>query len=298
MIFYLVTKPHAYTMRTYLADWGRALAERITIVPYAQFVARDKQPRGSYIFSDLDRVKPAWLPRLQQHWDELGRTGNARKLLNEPARVMTRLPLLQALHATGVNDFDAYPIEPNKPPMPARFPVFIREANDHKGPVTELIRNQSELVQYLEYCARAGKLSGAPIVVEFVDTADACGIYRKYSAFRFGDHIVPAHIVTGRDWVVKSTNSERGARYIAEELDYVASNPHAAELMTLFSIANIDYGRIDYSLRGGRIQVFEINTNPIIMHPGESSNPQRTKKRRITAAAIERALLSLDESAQ
>lgn len=293
MIYYLVTKPHAYTMRTYLNDWGRALAQRITIVPYAEFIGRDKLPPGSYIFSDLDRVHPDWLSRLQEYWDDLRRAGTAR-LLNEPARVQTRLLLLRKLHATGVNDFNAYPVGPHKPPAPRRFPVFIRAANDHEGPVTELIHSQPELLQYLEHCAQLGKLSRDSIVVEFVDTADSCGIYRKYAAFRFGPHIVPAHIVTGRDWVVKSTNSESGARYLAEELDYVESNPHAAQLMGLFARANIDYGRIDYGLRDGRIQVFEINTNPIIMHRGEGSDPRRQKKRNLTAAAIERALLSLD----
>ncbi|MGR9089760.1 MAG: hypothetical protein ACU85U_04170 [Gammaproteobacteria bacterium] len=64
--------------------------------------------------------------------------------------------------------------------------------------------------------------------------------------------------------------------------------------MALFSIANIDYGRIDYSLRAGRIQVFETNTNPVIMHAGAGSNPQRTKKREFTATAIERARAGLD----
>lgn len=295
MIYYLVTRPHAYTMRTYLDDWGRALADRVTIVPYAEFIGRANPPRGAYIFSDLDRVNAHWLPRLQQRWDDLIDAGTAVNMLNEPLRVKTRLPLLQELHARGINDFDVYPIALNKPPTPKRFPVFIREANDHNGPITELIRNQAELVQYLDYCAKAGKLTGTPVLVEFVDTADTSGMYRKYSAFRFGHHIVPAHIVTGRDWVVKLTNSESDARHVAEELDFVESNPHAEELMALFSLANIDYGRIDYSLREGRIQVFEINTNPIIMHRGEGSNPQRKKKRQITAAAIEQALLSLDQ---
>ncbi len=290
MIYCLVTKPHAYTMRMYLDDWGRALAQRIT----AEFIDRDNPLPGTYVFSDLDRVNPNWLPRLQRRWDELSGMGSAMNLLNEPARVQTRLPLLRQFHASGVNDFNAHPIDLNRPPKPQRFPVFIRAANDHEGPVTELIHSQSELLRYLEHCAKLGKLSRDSIVVEFVDTADSSGVYRKYSAFRFGPHIVPAHIVTGRDWVVKSTNSEDDERYITEELDYVENNPHAAELMALFASANIDYGRIDYSLRDGRIQVFEINTNPIIMHRGESSDPRREKKRVLSAAAIGQALLSLD----
>ena len=32
--------------------------------------------------------------------------------------------------------------------------------------------------------------------------------------------------------------------------------------MAVFELANIQYGRIDYALHDGRIEVFEINTNP------------------------------------
>ena len=52
------------------------------------------------------------------------------------------------------------------------------------------------------------------------------------------------------------------AEHYDQHLDYVRTNPHADELRKLFGAANIEYGRIDYTIADGRIQVFEINTNP------------------------------------
>jgi hypothetical protein len=41
----------------------------------------------------------------------------------------------------------------------------------------------------------------------------------------------------------------------------------------------VDYGRVDYTIVGGRIQVYEINTNPQITVPGWSGtgDPRRTR---------------------
>jgi hypothetical protein len=46
--------------------------------------------------------------------------------------------------------------------------------------------------------------------------------------------------------------------------EYLQAHPHEAELRKIFDLANIEYGRIDYSLLNGKIQVWEINTNPNI----------------------------------
>jgi hypothetical protein len=50
--------------------------------------------------------------------------------------------------------------------------------------------------------------------------------------------------------------------HLAEELAYIDSNPHAGILGEVCRLANIGYGRIDYSLLDGRVQVWEINTTP------------------------------------
>jgi hypothetical protein len=65
-------------------------------------------------------------------------------------------------------------------------------------------------------------------------------------------------------WVVKLADATEEAN-CAEEQAYLDANPHEAELRRVFDLARIDYGRIDYSLTpDGRMQVWEINTNPTI----------------------------------
>ena len=53
--------------------------------------------------------------------------------------------------------------------------------------------------------------------------------------------------------VVKSPKRVGEAR-IAEELRYLRENPHEAELREIFSLARVEYGRIDYGVVDGRIQ--------------------------------------------
>jgi len=67
----------------------------------------------------------------------------------------------------------------------------------------------------------------------------------------------------------------RTAAAYAAELAYARSNPHAVELAEIFALAQVDFGRIDYGLRNGRIEVFEINTNPDLLSARALSDPER-----------------------
>lgn len=104
------------------------------------------------------------------------------------------------------------------------------------------------------------------IFVEYLDTADKAGIYRKYGAFVVGARIVPRHLYFSRDWMVKTADLG-DPDLLAEELQYLESNPHAAQLLEICRHAGIGYGRIDYSLLDERIQIWEINTNPMVITP-------------------------------
>jgi hypothetical protein len=54
---------------------------------------------------------------------------------------------------------------------------------------------------------------------------------------------------------------------------------HEASLREIFRLARIEYGRMDYALLGGRLQVWEINTNPTIATPGSEMGPRAAAKR-------------------
>jgi hypothetical protein len=52
---------------------------------------------------------------------------------------------------------------------------------------------------------------------------------------------------------------------------------HREKIAEVFRIAGIDYRRIDHGVKDGRIQVWEINTNPMVM-------PRREKIHSLPAA--------------
>jgi hypothetical protein len=132
-----------------------------------------------------------------------------------------------------------------------------------------------------------GHRPGGLLVVEYCDTSDADGVFRKYSSFMVGGTVVPCHIDCSMGWVVKDTNIVN-EQVMAQEREYLATNPHRAWLEETFALANVDYGRIDYSLdRAGRPQVWEINTNPVvILHPRFYSEIHVPVKREFAARVI------------
>ncbi len=104
------------------------------------------------------------------------------------------------------------------------------------------------------------------LAVEFCDTRSPDGRYRKYSFFRIADIMIPAHIIFSQHWVAKDGVSN--AEQVVEEDLFHFQSPHVSWALGIFEAARIDYGRIDFSLcPDGAPQVWEINTNPILLAP-------------------------------
>lgn len=81
--------------------------------------------------------------------------------------------------------------------------------------------------------------------------------------------------------------------FIAEELDYLRTNPHEAEVRRAFELAKIEYGRIDYSLSNGKLQIWEINSNPMFATAASAADPRRRRVHRLSAELINAEFLSL-----
>ncbi len=282
-------------MEWFLADWGLTLGPVIRLRHYGEFIQPRPQPlTQAYIFSDLERVNTQGLRLLCKAWDQL-RTRPLR-LLNNPHYFRKRLDLLQYLYQQGINGFTAYPLRAEMVPEQLRFPVFLREANDHNGPRSDLLFNRAALDRAIGAWKAEGSPGDTPIITEFIDTRDAQGRYQKYGAFRIGDRIVSAHIQTSEHWMVKASSSEPTDTLIAQEWEYIQTNPHQAELMHIFNLAGIDYGRIDYGFVDGRLQVFEINSNPTLLKAGAPKNPQRAVRKAYVAQQLVAAFQALDIS--
>src|SRR4051812_41443701 len=108
MLHFLLTRPHAYTVRHYLETWGRDLRRRVVTLPYEDLAFGPRLGPGTYVFTDLERLSPAQLELAQTAWRQLAARPDAYRLLNDPSKVLRRFDLLRALHAAGINRFTAH----------------------------------------------------------------------------------------------------------------------------------------------------------------------------------------------
>jgi hypothetical protein len=282
MIYYLVTPGYEHTMRNYLAHWATELQPRVKIVLYDEVLRARELPLGTYVFSDLERLLPAEIEIATRVWDQLRAAG--ARLLNHPTRTLRRYDLLTMLYQKGRNRFRvAHAAERN---ADLTYPVFLREEGEHSGSLTRLLRNRHQLDEAIVGAAFRNHRLRTLLVVEYCHTADSDGIFRKYSAFMVGGRVVPCHVDCSRQWMVKDTDIV-DERIMAEELEYVRTNPHRAWLEETFALAGVDYGRIDYGFFGDAPQVWEINTNPVvILTPGHYQEIHMPVKRAFAASIL------------
>lgn len=251
MIRILVTPVAANTVRDFLRGRGRGLRRVLRFATYDDALAR-RPGSHTYVFADLERLDDETRARAARYYADL----DPARRRTDPARALMRPALLDRLHADGINGFAAAPVD--RPP--SRWPVFLRGRDDHEGSASPLLADEAAWKTAVAELPRPE----AMLQVEYVETRGTDGHYRKYGAFRIGDRIVPRHLFFGPQWMLKEADHVDAAT-VEEELDYVRTNPHAAQLLDVFDRAGIEYGRIDYGFAGDALQVWEINTNPMIM---------------------------------
>jgi hypothetical protein len=291
MLRFIVRAGHRLTMQPYLEEWAGDFASRVEVISYDELFRSRKVPLVTHVFTDLECLTPEDREQAAFFWNQLERGPNSVRLLNHPLRAMRRFELLRHLHEQGINDFDVYRL--NDPRKPKRFPVFLRVENDHNGPESTLIYNQVELDQAVERMFRQGKCAEERMITEFNAQKSPQGAYLKYGVFFIDGAVIPRHILFSTDWLVKGKSSFVDEQVIAEETKFLAENPHAQQVREVFRLAKIDYGRIDYGMVDGRIQVYEINSNPTIFSAGPW--PHTPKKQRF-ATALTECFRRLEES--
>jgi hypothetical protein len=291
VIHFVVRAAYDYTLRTFFDSWGRTLAPDVRIHTWEGLFAARRIPAGTWIFGDLERLAPAEIEHAARIWSRLERSGERLRLLNHPLRVKQRYELLRSLRERGVNDFDVYRLTEAR--TPRRFPVFLRGERDHRGPATGLLHTPDELRKAIGELEAGHRAREGWIATEFAAQPDARGRYRKYAAFNVGGRIVAGHVLFGRGWVVKR-REERDAESQAEELRHIEKNPYEKALREVFEIAAIDWGRVDFGVVGGRVQVYEINTNPLIMGRSVPEDPERRRRKELQAGVLTEAFRAID----
>lgn len=271
MIHFVVTERGSWSVRFYLAEEGAALDGRLRVVTYEELARMSRLPLGTWVFSEFDQLDGAQRELAAHAWDRLLSCGASVRLVNDARRVRDRVDLLRAAHDAGINDFRVFPASAIFGTAGAaselRYPVFVRYANRHVGNLTPRLGSATALTAAVASLVGSRIRLDELLIVEFCDASDADGVFRKYSAYKVGDRIVPRYLECSRDWMVKWDYRLFDAQRAEEERRYLETNPHDSWIRDMFALARTDYGRIDYGVAGGGPQVWEINTNSTIGRP-------------------------------
>jgi hypothetical protein len=260
-------------MESFLDSWGAALKHRVDVASYRDLDRVSFEGAKCVIFSDYDRLSDGYRVKMSALANQLIERGV--RVLNHPQHSLYRAPLLDALYAAEINSFRAFlatQLPPANAAQPLRFPVFVRLANDHRGPGTSLLENAEALQRTLDD-VKARKLPlHEMLIVEFSETKGPDGLYRKYSCFCVDGKILPRHMIASTRWALRIPDLVT-PELIEEERVFLETNPHEQLVRRVFDIAKTSYGRIDYSVAGDRVEFWEINSNPYVMYPPEKYLP-------------------------
>jgi len=280
------------TIKDFTNWWAPELASALQPANYRNLLWSRPRSPAAVIFSDMEQL-PEWqLVLAKKFCRNLQNSPNPPKILNDPNHYAGRFELLEILHRHGINDFRASRLDRVNE---LKFPVFLRRDLDHRGPVTGLLHSPDEVAQAVkklslrDRCFRRHRL----MAVEYLDCRDSDGLFRKYSVMKIGGTLIPRHILLSREWVTKKADFVDEAT-VAEETAFIENFPHREKVAEIFRVAGVDYGRVDYGVKNGRLQVWEINTNPTIVPAPLMINPLRKPLQRASAAFIARTLASLN----
>jgi hypothetical protein len=288
MIVFVHTTEHSYT-HTAVVQANKAA--RVEVVTYDTLLGARAVPRATYVFTDMDRLS-LWQLRLAGLTARRLREQGLR-VLNDPARVLSRWGLLRALNLAGINDFNAYRVEESV--QPKRWPVFLRAEGAHLGPISDLLHDSSQATAEIERSVAKGAPLSGLLIVEYAAEPMRPGFYRKFGSFRMGDTAFAHTCVDENHWVAKTGRRDiTPPELYDEEQRIVRENPYGPALAKVFEIAGVTYGRVDFGLVQGKVQVYEINTNPEVIFADDHPLPVRQESYRIFKRNYLEALRMID----
>jgi hypothetical protein len=208
-----------------------------------------------------------------QFYRHINAQGSGFCALNDPASGMGRYRLLRTLYQRGINQFNAYLATEQFDDL--RLPAFVRSASMSLPPLTGLLSGRTELASEIERLTACGHPPEDLLIIELCGEPFVPGLWRKQAEYRFGDHYISSPSIYSAEWYVKrSTQAVVPDAILEYDRDVVRTNPFEALARQVFSIANVEYGRIDIGFAGGRPQVYEVNYNPDLRTQTEKPNMQ------------------------
>ncbi|MGF1548950.1 MAG: hypothetical protein ACFBQW_00185 [Sphingomonadaceae bacterium] len=292
MIVVVATASHTYTHEELAGLDG---AVEIEVKTYHDLHTQGLPPDATYIFTDVDRLPASTHRWAALQYRQLRKKGV--KVLNDPARMLSRQGLLRRLARLGINDFNAYRVEEGI--KPAKWPVFIRSIGDHGFPVSGLLHDIDELHRAIGKSLARGFPLPTLLVVEYAAEPVREGLYRKLSVFKVGQRLLGYTCVHDDNWVVKfGKNAIATDELYEEEYRFVRDNPFGAAAARVFEAAGVEYGRVDFGLVGGKPQFYEVNSNPHVkLDAPETPHPRRAESLALFRELYVEAMRAIDTPA-
>ena len=286
MIHLYATTDHLWALERFTKRWAPWLAPHVSPVSYDAISVNERLSPGVHVFADFERLLPTERLLAARLHRRIADHPESYRCLNDPSAWQGRFALLHELAEAGINDYRARRFRGAASKV--RFPAFVRFENDHDGSLGPPAHSAKQLRNRVQrrVGARRRTLMGRHLmVVEMLDVRGDDGLYRKYSAMKIGERLIPRHVLFSRKWMTKKPDVVTPAT-AAEERAYLESFPDADQLEDVFRRAGLDYGRIDYGFHQGRLQVWEVNSNPVLVPPPRRVHRLRRPGQEWSAARI------------
>jgi len=286
--YIVTTASHSYTLKRLHGFPG---APRTQSYSYDRLFRSQRVPKGTWIFTDFDRLGPWELELAARAYRSLKTAGLT--VLNDPAIACQRLTLLRRLNQQGFNRFGVWSVEAGE--WPERYPVFLRAHSAHRGSFSGLLADRAALEQAIAERIGRGVPRRELIAVEYCAQPLREGLFRKLAAYRVGHIMVPSLCVHESSWIAKDGEPGiAGQENYDDEYRIIEEDRHCADIRRAFEIGEIEFGRADFGLVDGRPQVYEINTNPTIGIIEEHPFPIRLAADRLFQTKFAAALAAID----
>jgi hypothetical protein len=256
-------------------------AVKLRMLDYESLFKLKRFPTGTYIFTDRERLDVWQQQAATNLYNSLLQQPEYYKVINNPAKILSKLGALRLLYKEAINSFNSYAVIERK--TPSRFPVFLKTEYEHKQPLSELLWNQQELdIEIKNLQDDQIPLDGV-IITEYCSEPYRDDVFRRLSSYIIDDKISFAGSVHEKSWCVKyGAPSLVGDEEYREEQSMIEQNYRCEEIQYIADLLNIRYGRVDYNVVDGHIAVYEINTNPsIVPFDGSHANPIRNKNNQV-----------------
>ena len=270
---------HSLGRHSFDAIIGRDNTIPIGVIDYNRLSLLPSFSARMVVVCDIERLSPEQEHRVGVAVKNWVSSGDGPLVFNAPPKAKRRYEILKTLYRNGVNRKNVFRLDDPYLFDEIQFPCFICDENSHNlsGQPPRLLNAKDELVSEIQALKENGTPAFGKIAVEWEDTRDASGLYSKLSYFNVGGELIPGHRLFNDNWFVKTPNArllDQNSDLARREETFIQEQPYKDGIASIFELAGIDYGRVDFAEVENGLHIFEVNTNPNLPQAG-AAHPSR-----------------------